>query len=235
MASAKTPSIVAPAKLLDGSGEYVPAGTSNQPALGSSWVRVWGTITGSRHLPNTPTASVEVGAASKVLNALPKYTCGGNMPSGEDAKKAINAYKDLEKTYNALNREYERSTERADAVHKRIKEMETVAADLFAEWEKEIQQISSAKLQESDREKLQETHRRYDELHAALKRAERSMDPVLTRFHDQVLYLKHNLNAAAIASLKGEAISIQTEIGRLLDDMNASILRADEFIKGLPQ
>lgn len=140
---------------------------------------------------------------------------------------------DLEKTYNALNREYERSVERADAVHKRIKEMETVAADLFTEWEKEIQQISSADLRASDREKLRDTRGRYEELHTSLKRAEQSMDPVLTRFHDQVLYLKHNLNAAAIASLKGETLNIQTEISRLLQDMNAAISQADSFISTL--
>ena len=139
----------------------------------------------------------------------------------------------LEKSYNGLNHEYERSVERANAVHKRIKEMETVAADLFAEWEKEIQQMSSAQLQNSDRDKLRETRGRYEELHTSLKRAEQSMDPVLTRLHDQVLYLKHNLNAAAIASLKGETINIQTEITRLLQDMNAAISQADSFISTL--
>jgi len=140
---------------------------------------------------------------------------------------------DLEKSYNGLNHEYECSVERANAVHKRIKEMETVAADLFAEWEKEIQQMSSAQLQNSDRDKLRETRGRYEELHTSLKRAEQSMDPVLTRLHDQVLYLKHNLNAAAIASLKGETINIQTEITRLLQDMNAAISQADSFISTL--
>jgi hypothetical protein len=140
---------------------------------------------------------------------------------------------DLEKSYNGLNHEYERSVERANAVHKRIKEMETVAADLFAEWEKEIQQMSSAQLQNSDRDKLRETRGRYEELHTSLKRVEQSMDPVLTRLHDQVLYLKHNLNAAAIASLKGETINIQTEITRLLQDMNAAISQADSFISTL--
>lgn len=141
---------------------------------------------------------------------------------------------DVEKMYNGLNKEYERSVERADAVHKRIKEMETVAEDLFNEWEKEIQQISSSELQASDRQKLRQTRRRYDELHAALKRAEQSMDPVLTRLHDQVLYLKHNLNAEAIASLKGESTNIQGEIASLLQDMNAAIAQADTFVKTLP-
>ncbi|HWI60080.1 MAG TPA: DUF2959 family protein, partial [Bacillota bacterium] len=60
------------------------------------------------------------------------------------------------------------------------------------------------------------------------------MEPVLTRFHDQVLYLKHNLNAAAIASLKGESVDIQNEISKLLQDMNTAIAQADKFISAMP-
>jgi hypothetical protein len=59
------------------------------------------------------------------------------------------------------------------------------------------------------------------------------MDPVLHQFHDQVLYLKHNLNAAAIGSLRGAADSIQGDIQRLLDQMNRSIAEADRFIQTL--
>ena len=35
------------------------------------------------------------------------------------------------------------------------------------------------------------------------------MKPVLAAFHDQVLVLKHNLNARAIASLEGTAVTLQ--------------------------
>ena len=140
---------------------------------------------------------------------------------------------DLEKTYNALNREYEHSVARADSVHTRIRDVETVAGDLFAEWEKEITEISSSTLRAGSQEKLRETRSRYDDMLASLKRAEKSMDPVLVRLHDQVLFLKHNLNAEAIASLKGESINIQAEISRLLEDMNTAIAQADAFINNL--
>jgi hypothetical protein len=140
----------------------------------------------------------------------------------------------LEKTYNALKRDYDRSVEKANAVRNRVQEVETVANDLFTEWEKEITQISSESLRQSSRTKLRETRQRYEDLHTALKRAEQSMDPVLIQFHDQVLYLKHNLNAEAISSLKGETANIQADIARLLEEMNASIAQADRFIKALP-
>jgi len=162
--------------------------------------------------------------------------------AGEQFKDALTRLKemyqfqggDLEKTYNSLQHDYDRCVTRADSVHKRIKDVETVAEDLFAEWEKEIKEIGSETLRADSRAKLRETRGRYDELHSALKRAEKSMDPVLSRFRDQVLYLKHNLNAAAIASLKGESTSIQAEIARLLEEMQGSINQADRFINSLP-
>jgi hypothetical protein len=140
----------------------------------------------------------------------------------------------LEKAYSALKSEYEDCVSRTDAVHKRVKEVETVASDLFAEWEKEIPQIGTPSLRESSRRQLTATRQKYEELHSALKSAEESMDPVLSQLKDYVLYLKHNLNAQAIASLKGETTNIQNEIARLLEQMNKSIARADEFVKSMP-
>ena len=54
---------------------------------------------------------------------------------------------------------------------------------------------------------------------------------VLTKFHDYVLFLKHNLNAQAIGSLQGEASKIQIDISKLIADMNESIAQAEKFIK----
>lgn len=140
---------------------------------------------------------------------------------------------DLEKRYRQLQSEYDESENRAKAVRKRIADVETVGVDLFAEWEAEIGEITTPSLADSSRRQFRETRAKYDQMVLALKRAEQSMGPVLTKLHDQVLYLKHNLNAAAIASLRGEASSIQGEIARLIADMNASIARADEFIKAM--
>lgn len=161
--------------------------------------------------------------------------------AGEQFKDAMTRLKEisgfdggkLEKAYNELKGEYDGCTSQADVVRKRIKDMETVAADLFAEWEQEIKQYSSTSLQASSRQQLQSTRERYEGLHTALKNAEKAMAPVLTQFKDYVLYLKHNLNAQAIASLKGEATNIQAEIAKLIAQMNQSIAKADEFVKTL--
>jgi hypothetical protein len=140
---------------------------------------------------------------------------------------------DLEKVYDKLQGDFNRSKSRADAVKERIRKVETVSSDLFKEWEQEITTMQNPKLAADSREKLRDTQGKYESLHSAMKRAEASMDPVLTQFQDQVLYLKHNLNAAAIGALKGETMDIEKEIQRLIGDMNASIQEADRFIEGL--
>lgn len=140
---------------------------------------------------------------------------------------------ELDRAYRQLESDFKNSEDKANAVRKRVRDMESVADDLFAEWESEIELVSTPSLKASSRDKLSQTRVRYHSMHAALTQAERSMDPVLTQFRDHVLFLKHNLNAQAIASLKGESTNIQTEIGKLIEEMNTSIRKADEFINSL--
>lgn len=139
----------------------------------------------------------------------------------------------LETAYNKLKGDYDDCETAAKAVHERIAKMERIATDLFAEWEKEIAQISNANLAADSRRKLSETRTRYAGLSSSLRAAESTMEPVLRQFKDYVLYLKHNLNAQAIASLKGEATDIQNEISRLIGQMNQSIHQADDFVKSM--
>jgi hypothetical protein len=140
----------------------------------------------------------------------------------------------LEKQYRSLQSDYDDAAARVAAVHQRIDAVETVASDLFAEWKKESKQIESDALRQTSRRQLEETKLRYDTMLAALKRSEKSMDPVLRKLNDYVLSLKHTLNAAAIASLSGESARIQSDVTRLIADMDAAIARADEFIKQMP-
>ena len=141
---------------------------------------------------------------------------------------------DLERTYRALQRDYDRSTEKAQSVRRRIQEMDRIANDLFKEWESEAKLISSDSLRRGSLDELKTTRVRYEDLYGATKRAEKSMEPVLTKFRDYVLFLKHSLNAQAIGALQGETTKIQIDISRLIDEMNTSIAQAESFIKSVP-
>lgn len=140
----------------------------------------------------------------------------------------------LDKIYSEVKADYDGLKERSDSVKKRVRDVHEVAEDLFKEWEKELKEYSSEELRAQSRKRLYETRAKFEDLSASLKRAEVAMDPVLSRLNDQTLYLKHNLNAHAIASLKGESASIQAEILKLIAEMNSAVKKADTFIKDLP-
>jgi len=142
---------------------------------------------------------------------------------------------ELEATYRGLSAELEDSEARAADVRDRIASIEQVAGDLFEEWEEEIGQISRADLRQKSSTQLRQTKARYAKLLSTMKRAERKMEPVLVAFRDQVLFLKHNLNASAIASLESQATGIQSDVDALVRDLSASIKEADAFLATLEQ
>ncbi len=137
----------------------------------------------------------------------------------------------IEKIYNRLDDEYNSSDSAAKQIHDRIADIESVAKALFAEWSKELKQYSDASLRRDSERKLQATQQKYEQLLATMKKSESRMAPVLDAMRDQVLYLKHNLNARAIQSLKEEVIKIDKDVDVLLQAMQQSIAEADEFIR----
>lgn len=139
----------------------------------------------------------------------------------------------LESVYNKLKSSYDNSQSEANKVHERIQNMDGVAKSMFAEWDKEIRSYSNATFAENSRRQLAETKTRYAELIKSVRGSESSMRPVLKQLNDHVLYLKHNLNASSIGTLKGESSSIESQIEGLIDTMNESIREADSFIQTL--
>ncbi len=155
--------------------------------------------------------------------------------SALDAFIAVSNYKggDLEKTYRTLNNEYEASKRRAEDLKDRIDKVEGVAEALFDEWEDEIDSYQSARLKADSKRKLRSTRSRYEPMIKAMRRAEGTLEPVILAFRDQVLYLKHNLNARAVAALKGEVASVEQDIKVLITEMQTSIDESTRFIDSL--
>jgi uncharacterized HAD superfamily protein len=142
---------------------------------------------------------------------------------------------ELEAKYKKLSDEYDSCVSRADDVHTRIEKIQSVANDMFSEWKTEIGQYTNQDLKRSSQQKLEQTKQRYEQLITVMKKAEDSMKPVLAAFHDQVLYLKHNLNAQAIASLQTTSGKLTTDVNDLIKQMESSIAEADSFVKQIQQ
>jgi len=156
----------------------------------------------------------------------------------EDALEAFRAVVDvnagdLEIAYDDMSKAYKKAESQANDTRSRVKSVKRVAKDLFSEWESELTQYQSADLRRTSEAQLRDTQQRYEALAQRMDAATASMDPVLSVFKDRVLYLKHNLNARAIAALNTEASTLETDVARLIAEMERSITAADEFISNM--
>ncbi len=163
-------------------------------------------------------------AKEQFASALEKFSAMFEFEGGE-----------LEDKYKALKSELDDSESKAAAVKGRIDSVESVSEALFDEWTSELDQYSNADLRAASEKQLRQTRKKYDQMIAAMRKAESKMEPVLAAFRDQVLFLKHNLNARAIASIEGTAGELETDVARLIEEMEASIKEADEFIASMGQ
>lgn len=138
---------------------------------------------------------------------------------------------DIQKQYDKLSAELERCEGRAEAVSARIDDVDRVARDLFREWAAEAKQFQNAEYRRDSEAKLRQTRQNYDRMLASMRNAEKKIAPVLSVFRDQVLYLKHNLNARAMAALQGETAKIEMDVNSLIQDLTAAIAEADQFMR----
>jgi DNA repair exonuclease SbcCD ATPase subunit len=176
-----------------------------------------------------------------ILSSRVKSARDAQEEAKKDIQNALEAFGkvvayeggDLEATYKKLNGELQTSEDSAEAVRKRIREVESVADALFAEWTAELDQYSNRDLRRKSEQKLAQTRARYNDMHAAMKRAEKRIDPALQPLQDQVLYSKHNLNARALTGMKGELAKVDAQVDQLVKDLNRSIAEADKFIASL--
>jgi CRISPR/Cas system CMR-associated protein Cmr5 small subunit len=140
---------------------------------------------------------------------------------------------DLQDQYESSQQHYDDSLAAANEVSANIDSIENVAEDLFDEWQEEIEQYSSQSFKRQSQQKMRETRRNYEAVVKKMRRAEAKMEPVLAAFKDNVLFLKHNLNAQAIGSLKSEYQVIKRDIEALIKEVNASIDNSKQFIDAL--
>lgn len=163
-------------------------------------------------------------AKTEIVSALEAFKAVTNFDGGE-----------LEKVYERLSDRYESSAEAVGEVRERIAKIEDVAAALFKEWASEIEGMQDPELKRQSREMLVDTKERCAKVTGAMKAAESKMEPVLTRLKDHVTFLKHNLNAKAVASLQKNLFTIETDVSALVADMEKSIAEAESFIASMKE
>ena len=138
---------------------------------------------------------------------------------------------ELERTYDYLSTRYEDAKKRQSKLQDRINKIKEIGSDLFKEWKKEALEIKNSKYRRSSLAKLSRTKTQFAKLRSHLEKTEKRLEAVMSKFKDQVLFLKHNLNAKALGSLKVEFKEIEKGINQLIENINSSQSTNNIFIE----
>lgn len=157
----------------------------------------------------------------------------------EQFKSALEEYRsvvsveggDLERKYDQLSAALERSEDSAAEVKTKVIRVRDVAVSLFKEWKSELAEYSNQDLRRDSENKLEKAKMEYAAMMASMKIASDRLEPALSPLRDNVLYLKHNLNAKAIMALNNDVIKLQERVDMLLEELSRSISDADEYVK----
>ncbi|MDH3612168.1 MAG: DUF2959 domain-containing protein [Gammaproteobacteria bacterium] len=137
---------------------------------------------------------------------------------------------ELEEKYERLSKEVERSQDATDELDEQLSDIDRISEDLFEEWEAELDLYNSASLRADQQQKLTVARRQFSTMRGRMQKARNRVDPVMAVLNDNVLFLKHSLNAQALAALRGQAAVLEGQIDALIRDMQAAIEEADAFI-----
>lgn len=176
-----------------------------------------------------------------IVVAHVEQACIGLQETRDEFEDALERFKNLvcvnettlDHKYNLLNRQYQFCCAKSVAISDRIRAIEQVSEALFAEWENELGEYTNRNLRAHSKQQLKIAKQNYARLIKSMQKAEAKIQPVLAAFKDQVLYLKHNLNAQAIAALRHEFIEIGIDISQLIQAMEQTIAEASQFVAAL--
>ncbi len=137
---------------------------------------------------------------------------------------------ELEEKYKRLSKEVERARDATQDLDDHLSSIDRVSEDLFEDWESELDLYSSAALRTDQEKKLALARRQFTKMRGRMQTARSRVDPVMAVLEDNVLFLKHSLNAQALAALRGQATTLEGRVDALIRDMQVAIEEADAFI-----
>ncbi len=193
----------------------------------------------------TGCASVQYSALEKVgihkRDILVDRVEDARDAQGETREQLVSAYEELsalvgheggelEERYKRLSKEVERSRSATKDLDEHLSDIDSVSEDLFDEWESELDLYSSAALKSDQERKLKLARRQFLTMRDRMQTARNRVDPVLAVLTDNVLFLKHSLNAQALAALRGQTSLLEGQVDALIKDMQVAIDEADAFI-----
>lgn len=141
----------------------------------------------------------------------------------------------LENKYVILKKEYDACNSKASSLRSQIANVKSIGQVLFQEWQKELDQFTNEQMRKLSEVKMQQTREKYVAMTDSMDRVSARMSPVMSSMSDQLLNIKHSLNALIVVSLEEELIQLRGQMDNLMAEIDASIENCNSFIGSMAE
>lgn len=140
---------------------------------------------------------------------------------------------DLNERQAQLEEDYRAAQLRARNVRYHLQGVDSVADDLFSEWKAELKGYRTAELRRAAEADYDRTRQQYQALRDQLNETEARLQPLLDLLGDQMLSLRHSLNARTISRSSDAYTQLEHDMKSLFEEMTRANDQADMFIRRL--
>jgi len=135
--------------------------------------------------------------------------------------------------YNELLDQVDECASGCDRIAANNVRLDDDAAQMFMNWNIELDQFSSLQLRTRSEERMQSVKGRFDVLSSRLHDTHARMETALVGLKDYVLFFNHNLNTRSASGLDFENESLAQEIRALNAEVEGARFQGNDFIDAL--
>ncbi len=162
----------------------------------------------------------------------------GTMLAAVQGLQAITApdfQGDAVKAYEQLVDVVENSEDQAEDLRKSIEKMQAEAVPVFDQWTKDLEAYSNPEMRQRSQARLSAARERYDAVVAAVEPVLVEYEAINQSFRDHVLFLKHDMNPAALATIQDDVRRIAKDATSLDSRFNGGRAAATAYIESSAQ
>ncbi len=163
---------------------------------------------------NSEVAKEKVELAYAKLQALTSADFAGN---------AVQAYNDFVVAV-------EDSEAHAETLSESVAPMKDMAGPVFEQWARDLSSYQSTTMRQRSQARLAATRERFDAVVAAADPAVATYELYNRNLRDHVLYLKNDLNPAALGAVQAEVKQVGTLAGELNQNFTATMIAARSYV-----
>lgn len=125
----------------------------------------------------------------------------------------------------------EASEEQGETLRDATEPMQDAAAEVFQRWTKDMESFGNSRMRQRSQTRLDETRTRFQSIVGASQAAQIALDAFHDDMRDHALFLRHDLNSTAVASLRGDVRELNDQVKGLDTRFDATTAAARAYVE----